>query len=168
MLDFHLIGAPFSGIRRSPPLTLRWPRMGQASQHQPRHGRIHPRFARFRQAFIIFAQAPRTVQPTEGALNGLITNDKFCLSRTGRLTLSWSRRLPHLRDQPSGETAYPSDETSHRGGTYETPVENSPHTETGPGRAAPVGSGLPASSAMDTVERAGTNPRLHSDAGGVS
>jgi hypothetical protein len=22
-------------------------------------------------------------------LNGLITNDKFCLSRTGRLTLNW-------------------------------------------------------------------------------
>jgi len=137
-------------------------------EHSANAGDVNHGFAGRRTAFIIASEPPGAGEPGESAFNGLITNDKFCLSRTGRLTLSWSRRLPHLRDQPSGETAYPSDETSHRGGTYETPVENSPHTETGPGRAAPVGSGLPASSAMDTVERAGTNPRLHSDAGGVS
>jgi len=105
---------------------------------------------------------------TESHFNGLITNDKFCLSRTARLTLTWSRRPLRLRDQSTGEPVYPSDETSHCGGTDETPVENSPRVETGPGRATPMGSGLPIPSAMDTVERAGTNPRLHSDAGGVS
>ena len=35
----------------------------------------------------------------EHGFNGLITNDKFCLSRTGRLALTWSRRPLRLRDQ---------------------------------------------------------------------
>jgi hypothetical protein len=30
-------------------------------------------------------------EPGEQALNGLITNDKFCLTRTGQLRLSWPR-----------------------------------------------------------------------------
>jgi hypothetical protein len=104
----------------------------------------------------------------EGNFNGLITNDKFCLSRTARLTLTWSRRPLRLRDQSTGEPVYPSDETSHCGGTDETPVENSPRAATEPGWATPMGSGLPTPSAMDAVDRAGTNSLLHSDAGGVS
>ena len=119
------------------------------------------------QAFVITGQPSEAGGPGEAPLNGLITNDKFCLSRTGRLTLTWSRRLPHLRDQPTGDTAYPSDGSSHRGGTYETPVEHSTRAETGSGRAAPVGPGLPAPSAMDAVERAGATSLLRSDAGGV-
>ncbi len=35
-------------------------------------------------------------------LNGLITNDKFCMSRTARLQLSWWR-LPRSARQPSKE-----------------------------------------------------------------
>jgi hypothetical protein len=35
-------------------------------------------------------------------LNGLITNDKFCMSRTARLHLSWWR-LPRSARQTSGE-----------------------------------------------------------------
>jgi hypothetical protein len=117
--------------------------------------------------FIVFTQAPLTVHPTEGALNGLITNDKFCLSRTGRLTLTWSRRPLRLQDHPTGNTAYPSDGSTHRGGTNETPVEHSPRTKTGLRRATSVGSGLPVPPAMGTVERAGANAQLDSDAGGV-
>jgi hypothetical protein len=34
---------------------------------------------------------------TEGGLNGIITNDKFCLSRRGQLKLNWWRRPLRLR-----------------------------------------------------------------------
>jgi hypothetical protein len=43
-------------------------------------------------------------------LNGLITNDKFCMSRTARLQLSWWR-LPRSARQTSGEgVQYPVEE----------------------------------------------------------
>ncbi len=36
-------------------------------------------------------QTAEAVEPRMRALNGLITNDKFCLTRTGQLRLSWPR-----------------------------------------------------------------------------
>jgi hypothetical protein len=36
-------------------------------------------------------------QAPEQGFNGLITNDKFCLIRTGRLALSWWHRPLRLR-----------------------------------------------------------------------
>ena len=38
----------------------------------------------------------KAMQPGVGPLNGLITNDKFCLTRTGRLQLNLSR----VRSEP--------------------------------------------------------------------
>jgi hypothetical protein len=140
---------------------------GKTSRHQARHGKADHRLTGVNQVFIVFAQAPVTTQPGESAFNGLITNDKFCLTRTGRLTLTWSRRRPQSPDRPTGDATYPSDGNSHRGGTYETPVEHSPRTETGPGWSTPMGPGLPVPSAMDAGERAGARVRLDSDAGGV-
>jgi hypothetical protein len=35
----------------------------------------------------------------EGELNGIITNDKFCLSRQGELQLTWWRRPLRLREK---------------------------------------------------------------------
>jgi hypothetical protein len=65
-------------------------------------------------------------QGTERMLNGTIANDKFCMTRTGRLHLTWWRRP--LRSRPVGTDAsgYPSDETSRRGGTHETSMEHPP------------------------------------------
>jgi hypothetical protein len=59
--------------------------------------------------------------------NGIITNDKFCMIRTARLHLTWWRRA--LRSRPThvaDEAVYPSNETSRRGGTHETSMENPP------------------------------------------
>src|SRR6478672_2742862 len=55
---------------------------------------------------------PGGLHPPEAAFNGTITNDKFCMTRTGRLHLTWWRRP--LRSRPAGADAsgYPSDETS--------------------------------------------------------
>jgi hypothetical protein len=169
MLHARLVSSSFSITRRSPALALDGQRLTrQAPEHQAGHGGVNPGLFRLRQALIVLAQTPRPIQPTERALNGLITNDKFCLTRTGRLTLTWSRRRPQPPGPSSGGTAYPSDGQFHRGGTYETPpVEHSPRTEIGLGRTAPLGSGLPAPSAMDVVERAGAQTRPDSDAGGV-
>jgi hypothetical protein len=105
-------------------------------------------------------------------LNGLITNDKFCMSRMGRLKLSWSRYPLRLRGQAMGQPVYPPDESSRRGGSRETPMDNSPADETISGRAAAVGSRLPVPSAMGQGKRArksasptGSSP---SNSGGVS
>ena len=57
------------------------------------------------------------VGPTVGPLNGLITNDKFCLIHTGRLALSWRRRPLRLRD-PAAAT-YLHEVSVPRGGAYE-------------------------------------------------
>jgi hypothetical protein len=72
---------------------------------------------------------PLPTHPFEGPephLNGTITNDKFCMTRTGWLHLTWWRRP--LRSRPAGAdvSGYPSDETSRRGGTHETSVDNPP------------------------------------------
>jgi hypothetical protein len=105
------------------------------------------------------------------AHNGLITNDKFCMSRSGRLTLSWSRHPLRLRKASDGGSAYPPNENSHCGGPYETPLASAPTIETQPGRTASLGSGLPTPSAMESVDRTGDvsgrrSPVL-SDTGGV-
>jgi hypothetical protein len=42
-------------------------------------------------------QAPILLGVAEVELNGLITNDKFCLTRRGQLKLTWWRRPLRLR-----------------------------------------------------------------------
>lgn len=111
---------------------------------------------------------PHLASTAVATFNGLITNDKFCMNRTRHLSLTWSRRPLRLRGQAIGESAYPPDENVHRGGSHETPVENSPRDESRPGRTAPMGSGLPAPSAMEHIARAGTESLLHTHTGGVS
>lgn len=52
-----------------------------------------------RQPFIVARQPAKACHPGETALNGLIINDKFCLSRWGQLQLAWprSQRIGHWR-----------------------------------------------------------------------
>jgi hypothetical protein len=55
-------------------------------------------------------------------VNGLITNDKFCLSRTVHLQLSWSRLPFHRHRIRTNAMKYPLlDERTHQGGSYEEP-----------------------------------------------
>jgi hypothetical protein len=43
-------------------------------------------------------QAGKLLGISKDKLNGTITNDKFCLTRWGKLQLSWWRRPLRLRD----------------------------------------------------------------------
>ena len=63
---------------------------------------------------------------THSHFNGIITNDKFCMSRTTWLRLTWWRRALRSRPARFNGSVYPSDETSRRGGTHETSLENPP------------------------------------------
>ena len=47
---------------------------------------------------LIEAKATAFLVGEEG-FNGMITNDKFCMTRQGRLRLSWWRRPIRLRDE---------------------------------------------------------------------
>ena len=89
----------------------------------------------------------KLLEPVEESLNGLITNDKFCLTRRGRLALSWWRRPLRLRDRPVA-VAYLHEDPVHRGGAYEAVMARAPTTAGEPGRGAAVGSGLPAPAAL--------------------
>jgi hypothetical protein len=46
---------------------------------------------------LVVAQAPQNVGITDGDLNGMIANDKFCCTRWDMLRLSWWRRPKRLR-----------------------------------------------------------------------
>ena len=88
-------------------------------------------------------------EPTEAALNGLITNDKFCLTRAGWLRLSWPRaRVRSLAP------AYSSGEVIHRGGEHAAAAHlaRPAHRRSDGDRPAALGSGLPAPPAMGDDE----------------
>ncbi|HRY16643.1 MAG TPA: hypothetical protein P5330_12330, partial [Candidatus Competibacteraceae bacterium] len=69
---------------------------------------------------------------------GLITNDKFCLVRTGRLALSGWRRLLRLRD-PATATYFHEISVPH-GCAYEAVMASAPISADPPERGAAVGS----------------------------
>jgi hypothetical protein len=90
----------------------------------------------------------------EHRLNGLITNDKFCLSRTGRLALTWWRRALRLRDPaPKGADTVP-DLDSDRGGGHEVFLAGSSPDGASLGRSSAVGSGLHAHPGLGSVRQA--------------
>jgi hypothetical protein len=91
-----------------------------------------------------------------GDVNGLLTNDKFCLTRPGRLHLSWSRvevwqrrvaaqastrQDPHLPCSPGEDT--------RRGGQDETSMAYSPVVRHTAGRPSPLGPRLSAPVAVE-------------------
>ena len=87
-------------------------------------------------------------------LNGLITNDKFCLIRVIRQKLHYARRRRALPCQVTDSCEYPRDE-GHRGGPNEATVGSSSSVSTDQGCAAAVGSSLPTSAGMDPTEQTG-------------
>jgi hypothetical protein len=46
---------------------------------------------------LVLAQAVEGIAVANGDFNGIITNDKFCCTRWGKLLLSWWRRPQRLR-----------------------------------------------------------------------
>jgi hypothetical protein len=88
-------------------------------------------------------------------LNGLITNDKFCFIRLSALKLEWSRRRREIAIRKAGLANNLREERTLPGGDDEAQMANSPSMQSDGGCGATVGSGLPTSPRMDSVERAG-------------
>jgi len=85
-----------------------------------------------------------TFNVSEGLFNGLITNDKFCMARTGRLQLNHWRRPLQLRTPDTEQMVYSASENSDSGGNHETPMENPSGSSGVSKRARPLGSSLSA------------------------
>jgi hypothetical protein len=101
--------------------------------------------------------------------DGVNANDKFCLSRFGRLQLSWWRLPLRARQSRLAESSSPQDLAAAGGndaGLADTPDISAPS-----GRAATVGPGLSATPGMDTtsgrLRRRTGRPRA-SETGGQS
>ena len=74
---------------------------------------------------LILIQAQLFLAITEQNLNGLITNDKFCMSRTARLQLSWWRLPRNAR-----QTISTGVESPVTGNTEEYLSQQETHEET--------------------------------------
>ena len=99
-------------------------------------------------------QAQLAFEQLESQFNGTITNDKFCLSRMGRLQLTWWRLPLRARLPVTNQTGYPTDvnemECCHQEGTHEETSLEHPASQERDGRCAtPVGSSLPVSCPME-------------------
>jgi hypothetical protein len=80
-------------------------------------------------------------------VDGLITNDKFCCVRRLRLDLTWWHRPLRLRRSAL------QDEVALVGERDDPDVDRLPPARSAPRRRAPVGSGLPAVSALGRAQR---------------
>lgn len=89
-------------------------------EHQARHRKINHGFATRWQDLVVFAEAATLREPGEGALNGLIINDKFCLTRGARLHLNWPRAQWQGNRPMVSTLDYPLDASTHPGGPDET------------------------------------------------
>jgi hypothetical protein len=85
-------------------------------------------------------------------LNGLITNDKFCMSRISPARVRWARRPPQRRALPA-MTDYLHNDPEHCGGGHETPVAHPASVPGGRGRRAAMGSGLPTLAPLESAPR---------------
>ena len=88
----------------------------------------------------------------KGALDGLITNDKFCLTRRGRLVLTWSRRPLRLRGKAPERPGMVPDPESDRGGAHEAPLAGPPASAAGDGCSPAMGSGVHADPGLEHTQ----------------
>ena len=110
------------------------------------------------QTLVVTRQAAKASHPGEAALNGIIANDKFCMTRHGQLRLSWSRASVYLHSKIRREFGYPLDEHAHLGGTDETPVAHPSYDSDACKRPAALGSSLSEPSAMDVSDAGPEKP----------
>ena len=142
--------------------------MKGAVEHEADHGEGDHGLGHFWQLLVVPGQTAPASEPAERALNGLITNDKFCLTRAVRLRLSWRRARGRLRaDRPQ-----PPGEVTHQGGEHGTAATqlacsaDGRASDNGP---AALGPGLPAPSAVGgaAATRAGRGAGAPDPAGGT-
>jgi hypothetical protein len=106
--------------------------------------------------------SPKGAEPGEAPLDGLLTNDKFCLTRTAMLPLSWSRQPLRLRT-----VSLQNRGSVHAGGTDEAHahVERPTPANSAQRRADSLGSSLSAPAAVDDRSR-GSSDSARPSAGG--
>jgi len=109
-------------------------------------------------------------EPDMSIINGLITNDKFCLTRTGQLQLSWPRALHRLR---RAVAPHLPDEVTHQGGQHArsaaTRLARSAHQPVDAHGPAVLGPGVSAPSAVgDDLSGADRGTGVPKPAGGLS
>jgi hypothetical protein len=107
------------------------------------------------------------VQQPQHGRDGLVTTDKFCLSRFGWLKLSWWRFPLRLRAQPQRNCPSPQ-EVSAAGGS-DAAVAGASGFAAPPGRAAALGQDLSAAHGLDpntTKQRSGSGRPRASSRGG--
>jgi hypothetical protein len=95
--------------------------------------------------------------PRDRAFDGLLANDKFCMIRHARLSLSHSRRpnLTHRQtDVATAGSAYPPAGITRHGGDDETSVAPTSGSDGTPGCEAALGSGVPGHPAVEPRKRA--------------
>jgi hypothetical protein len=97
--------------------------------------------------------APRRLRRDCLYFNGLITNDKFCLSRSGRLVLNWWRLPLRLRDRAREGAGTVPDQESDRGGAHEALLAGPPADAADHGRSLAVGSGVHAHPALEPIRQ---------------
>jgi hypothetical protein len=113
-------------------------------------------------AFPADEHSPKGAEPGEAPLDGLLTNDKFCLTRTAMLPLSWSRQPLRLRT-----VSLQNRGSVHAGGTDEAHahVERPTPANSAQRRADSLGSSLSAPAAVDDRSR-GSSDSARPSAGG--
>ena len=114
-----------------------------------------------------FLNATPTFQALVIVLNGTITNDKFCMSRMGRLHLTWWRLPLRARIPVTNQIEYPTDvnemKCCHQEGTHEeTEVQHPASHERDCRCATTVGSSLPVSYPMEQRVPEGGSSRAYS------
>jgi hypothetical protein len=142
----------------------------ETPQQDAAHGEIEHHLAGLDQAFVVLGEPSTGSQPGDGPLNGLITNDKFCLTRTGRLQLSWPRARHRLR---RAVAPHLPDEVTHQGGQHArsaaTRLARSAHQPVDAHGPAVLGPGVSAPSAVgDDLSGADRGTGVPKPAGGLS
>jgi hypothetical protein len=89
-------------------------------------------------------------------LNGLMTNDKFCMIRQSQIKLRWSRKPYRCRPRQS---TYALDETSHQGAYHETPVVDKSSGAHHGRRGTTMGPSLPNAPTMEPRGRLRSHTR---------
>ena len=116
------------------------PELGIRQQHQP-----GPAIRRLGVADARGGPVEGLLAEAVGVLNGTVTSDKFCVSRYGRLRLTWWRR-PLRRRQ--GVAGTPSCSDSGTGGSDATHLANPSEHGRATGWASSLGSGVPTPPAL--------------------
>lgn len=95
----------------------------------------------------------------------MITNDKFCMSRNGKLELSWWRRPLRLRESSANQVLYTHGEKkAHQGGnTYETKMEAASRISRAGGRSETMGPSI--SETPNVGSKFGTRSRSNTKGG---